>query len=134
MFSSKKSLNKIESLQKGALRFALDDDTISYKLLLEKLGKPTMNLARERLLYIKVYKTLNSLTTCLMQELLKLRKTNKSFSNKYKLNLGIPVVSQVTCGTKSLRNFGPKICNFSKKHAKSGVSCDCGVCGVENIT
>ena len=67
-FSSKKSLNKIESLQKRALRFALDDDTSSYKLLLENLGKPTMNLARERLLYIEVYKTLNSLNPCLMQE------------------------------------------------------------------
>ena len=117
-FSSKKSLNKIESLQKRALRFALDDDTSSYKLLLENLGKPTMNLARERLLYIEVYKTLNSLNPCLMQELFKLRKTNRNFSNKYKINLGIPVVSQVTYGTKSLRSFGPKICNFSKKPRK----------------
>ena len=57
MFSSKRSLNKIENLQKRALRFVLDDYTSSYELLLEKSGKPTMNLARERLLlkYIRFW-------------------------------------------------------------------------------
>ena len=53
MFSSKRSLNKIENLQKRALRFALDDYTSFYELLLEKSGKSTMNLAIERLLCIE---------------------------------------------------------------------------------
>ena len=57
MFSSKRSLNKIENLQKRALRFVLDDYTSSYELFLEKSGQPSMNLATERLLYIEVYKT-----------------------------------------------------------------------------
>ena len=52
MFPSKRSLNKIENLQKPALCFVLDDYTSSYGLLLGKSGKPTMNLARERLLCI----------------------------------------------------------------------------------
>ena len=56
MFSSKRSLNKIENLQKRTLCFVLDDYTSSYELLLEKSGKPTMNLAREGLLYIEVCK------------------------------------------------------------------------------
>ena len=51
MFSSKRSLNKIENLQKCALRFVLDNYTSSYELLLEKSGKPTTNLARERLMH-----------------------------------------------------------------------------------
>ena len=38
MFSSKRSLNKIENLQKRAFRFVLDDNTSSYELLLEKSG------------------------------------------------------------------------------------------------
>ena len=109
MFSSKRSLNKIENLQKRALRFVLDDYTSSYELLLEKSGKPTMNLARERLLYIEVYKTLNSLNPCFMQELFKLRETKRNVRNKYRLNLDIPVDNQVTYGTKSLRSIGPKI-------------------------
>ena len=86
MFASKRSLNKIENWQKQALRLVLDDYTSSYKLLLEKSGKPTMKLAIERLLCIKVYKTLNSLNPCFMQELFKLREINRNVCNKYELN------------------------------------------------
>ena len=49
---NKRSLNKIENLQKRALRFVLDDHTSSYELLLEKSGKPTMSLASKLILYI----------------------------------------------------------------------------------
>ena len=122
---------------------------MNYELLLEKSGKPTMNLARERLLCIEVYKTLNSLNPCFMQELFKLRETNRNVRKKYKLNLNIPVVNQVNYGTKSLRSFGPKIWNFLPHHVKfaenletfkkiinnsNGVSCNCVVFGLENIS
>ena len=149
MFSSKRSLNKVENLQKRALRFVLDDYTSSCELLLEKSGKPTMNLAREILLCIEVCKTLNSLNTCFMQELFELRETNRNVRNKYKLNVNIPVVNQVNYGTKSLRSFGSKIWNSLPHHIKSaenletfkkiinnwnGVSCNCVFCGLENIS
>ena len=109
IFSRKISLNKIQNLQKRALCFVLNDYTSSYELLFEKSGKPTMNLAQQRPLCIEVYKTFNSLNPCFKQELFKLRETNRNVRNKYKLNLDIPVVYQVTYGTKSLRRFGPKI-------------------------
>ena len=104
-----------------------------------------MSLARERLLCIEIYKTLNSLNPCLMQELFKLRETNRNVRNKYKLNLNIPVVNQVNYGTKILRSFGPEIWNSLQHHIKSpenlktfkkiindwnGVSCNCVVCGL----
>ena len=78
-----------------------------------------MSLVRERLLCIEVYKTLNSLNPCFMQELFKLRETNRNVRNKYKLNLNIPVVNQVNYGTTSLRIFGPKIWNSLLHHVKS---------------
>ena len=81
MFSSKKSL--IENLHRRALRFVLDDYISFYLELLEKLGKPTMNLARERLILIEEYRTLNSLNPCFMQELCKLWETNRNVSNNY---------------------------------------------------
>ena len=112
-FQVKKSLDKIENLQKQALGFVFDDYTSSYEFLLEKSGKPTMNLARERLLCIEVCKSLNSLNPCFMQELFKLTETNRNVRNKYKLNLDIPVVNQVTYGTKILRSFKPKIMELS---------------------
>ena len=95
MFSSKRTLNKIENLQKRALRFVLDDYTSSYELFLEKSGKPTTNLPRERLLCIEVYKALHSLNPCFMQELFNLMETNGNVRNKYRLNLDIPVAHQV---------------------------------------
>ena len=119
MFSSKRSLNKVENLQKRALSFVLDDYTSSCELLLEKSGKPTMNLAREILLCNEGYKTLNSLSPCFMEELFKLRETNRNVRNKYKLNLHIPVANQVNYGTKCLRSFGPKIWNSLPHHLKS---------------
>ena len=102
MFSSKKSLNKIVNLQKRALCLVLDDYTSSSVVLLEKLAKPTMRLARERLLHNEVYKTLKSLNACFIQELFKFRKTNRNDPNKHKLNIGIPVGNQVTFDTKRL--------------------------------
>ena len=61
MFSHKKSLDKIESLHKRALRFLLNDYENSYEELLEKSGKFNMNLRRIRFLCIEIYKTINSL-------------------------------------------------------------------------
>ena len=48
MFSSKRSLIKLNICIKEP--FVLDDYTSSYELILEKSGKPTMKLARQRLL------------------------------------------------------------------------------------
>ena len=96
---------------------------------------------------IEAYKTLNSLNPCFMQEFI-LRETNGNVHNKYKLNLNIAIVNQVNYGTKSLRSFGPKIWNSLSHHIKTaenwetfkkivnnwnGVSCNCIVCGLENI-
>ena len=60
-FSSAQSLNKIENLQKRAVRFLLNDCGSTYEDLLEKSGYPNMNLKRQRTLCIEIYKTLNKL-------------------------------------------------------------------------
>ena len=80
-----------------------------------------------------------------MQKLFKLRKTNRNVCSKYKSNLHIPVVNQVTDGTKSLRSFGPKIWSPLPHHVKSVenlkpfrkllMTCLVTVvCGLENIS
>ena len=45
ILSSKRSLNEVENLQGRAHCFLLEDYTSSYELILQKLGKRTMNLA-----------------------------------------------------------------------------------------
>ena len=54
-----------------------------------------------------------------MQELFKLKETNRNVRNKYKSNLNIPVVNQVSYGTKSPRSFRHKIWNSLRHHVKS---------------
>ena len=61
MFSSAKSLNKVESLQKRALRFLYEDYVSSYEELLQKAGKETMKVNRLRSLCIEIYKSINNL-------------------------------------------------------------------------
>ena len=74
MLSHKKSLNKIESLHKRALRFLLNDYENSYEELLEKSGKCNMNLQRIRFLCIEIYKTINSLNPNFMKKMFEIKK------------------------------------------------------------
>ena len=67
MFSSAKSLNKVESLQKRALRFLYEDYVSSYEELLQKAGKKTMKVNRLRSLCIEIYKLINNINPTYMR-------------------------------------------------------------------
>ena len=54
--SSAKSLNKVENLQKRAVRFLHNDYSSSYEELLKKSGKSTVNVSNYRSLYLKFSK------------------------------------------------------------------------------
>ena len=66
MFSSAKSLNKVESLQKRALCFLYDNYDSSVESILKLAGKSTMNVNRLRSLSIEISKTLNNINPALM--------------------------------------------------------------------
>ena len=119
MFSSAKSLNKVESLQKRALRFLYDNYDSSYESILKISGKSTVNVNRLRSLCIEIFKTLNNINPAFMNEIFELRKTNRAVRNQYKLNLEVPIINQVTFGAKSIRYLGPKIWNSLPFHIKS---------------
>ena len=86
-FSSAQSLNKIEKLQKRALRFLLNDYDSTYEDLLEKSSYPNMDLRRQGTLCIEIYKTLNKSNPYYMNDIIKLRNTDRLTRRKYKLNL-----------------------------------------------
>ena len=110
MLSHKKSLDKIESLHKRALRFLLNDYVSSYEQLLEKSGTCNMNILLLRCLCIEIYKTLNDLNhPSFMKEIFEKRNENRVTRDRYKLNLNIPRRNCVTFGSKSLKFRGPKI-------------------------
>ena len=143
MFSSAKSLNKVESLQKRALRFLYEDYVSSYEELLQKAGKETMKVNRLRSLCIEIYKLINNINPTYMNEIFKLRKISRAVRSNYKLNLDVPTINQVSFGGKGLRYYRPKIWNLLSFHIKSsenlkafinsmkswnGISCMCKVC------
>ena len=122
MFSSAKSLSKVESLQKRPLRFLYDSYDSSYESLLKLAGKSTMNVTRLRILCIEIFKTLNNINPVFMNEIFELRKTKRAVRNQYKFNLEVPIINQVTFGDKSIRYLGPKIWNSLPFHIKSSES------------
>ena len=61
MFTSKSSLPKLETIQKRALRFVLDDYASDYYDLLKTVDVPGMRIVALRFLAIEVYKCINSL-------------------------------------------------------------------------
>ena len=143
MFSSTKSLNKVESLQKRALGFLYEDYVLSNEELLQRAEKEAMKVNRLRSLCIEIYKLINSIIPTYMNEIFKLRKISRVVRSNYKLNLDVPTINQVSFGGKSLGYYKPKIWNLLSFHVKSsknleafintitnwnGVSCKCKVC------
>ena len=102
MFSSAKSLNKVESLQKRVLRFLYEDYVSSYEELLQKAGKETMKVNRLRSLCIEIYKSINNINPTYMNEIFKLRKTSRAVRSNYKLLIKLVLVIRVldTTGQK----------------------------------
>ena len=75
MFSSAKSVNKVESLQKRALCFLYDNYDSPYESILKLAGKSTINVNRLRGICIEICKTLNNINPAFMNETFELRKT-----------------------------------------------------------
>ena len=101
-FSSRKSINKIENIQKRALRFLLNDYSSDYETLLKKTNKCTMEV--NCLTFIKDY----------------FGKNENSVSKKY--DLKIPIRHSVTFGDKSLRSLAPRVWNSLPKQVKTETS------------
>ena len=101
MFSSAKLLNKLETLQKRALRFLYEDYVLSYEELLQKAGRETMKVNRLRSLCTEIYKLINNINPMYMNEIFKLRKISRAVCSHYKLNLDVPTINQVSFGGKS---------------------------------
>ena len=114
MFSSAKSLNKIESQQKIALGYLYSDYESSYDTLLAKSGKVTTKASRFKSLCIEIYKSISSINLPFMNEIFRLRVTNRTVRTQHRLNIDIPKVNHVSFGIKSITSFGPKIWNSHK--------------------
>ena len=117
-YSSSKSINKVEMIQKRALRFIFNDNSSSYKELLIKAKKNVMSVNRLRNLCIEIFKTINNMNHPFMKEIFTVKNCNKTVRQQHKNNLEIKVTKTETFGTKSLTSLGPKVWNSLPAHLK----------------
>ena len=142
-FSSSKSLSKVESIQRRALRFLHDDNDSSYEDLLTKTGKKFMSVYRLKSLCIEIFKTINNLNPIYMKDIFQLAITDRPVRQHNTHNLKKVSMRTTTFGTKSLTSLGPTIWNKLPAHLKSaenlvgfrkmiknwnGEKCSCKLC------
>ena len=142
-FASAKSVQKIENIQKRALRFLLGDYESSYEDLLSKVSKATMTVQRLRFLCIEIYKTINNLNPIYMKSIFTKQDSLRPRREQNKNNLIIHRTNTHKIGTRSLTSLGPQIWNSLPLHLKTaeslgvfkklikvwdGVSCKCNFC------
>ena len=141
MFTGKKSLDRIEDIQKRALRFVLNDYQSNYQDLLNKSEATGIKIMTLRLLAIEVYKCVNNLNPKYLNEMFTKKKCSYDFRDNSILER--PKSNTTKYGLKSFRNYGAKIWNLLPNNYKSAVSlgdfktiikswngpnCQCSVC------
>ena len=120
IFSSVILLNKIGSLQKRGLCYLYSNYESPYGALLAKTSKVTTKASRLKTFCVETYKSINSIKPSFINEIFTLRVTNRAFCSQYRLNFGIPKVSQVNFGNKSIKYSGnSKIWSSFPPHKKS---------------
>ena len=113
-----KSINKIENMQKRALRFLLIDYSSDHETLLKKTNKCTMEVKRLRLLALEIFKSFNENCPTFIKDYFE--KNENSVSKKY--NLKIPIRNSATFGENSLRSIAPRVWNSLPEQLKTETS------------
>ena len=143
VFTGKKSLDRIENIQKRALRFVLDDYGSSYHDLLIQTEVPGIKIMTLRLSAIEVFKCVNKLNPEYLNEMFTIKKCPYNFRDTSILERSKSNTTRY--GLKSFRNYGAKIWNLLPNNCKSAVllddfkkmikswngpSCKCPVCSM----
>ena len=120
MFTGKKSLDRIENIQKRAFCFVLVDYGSSYHDLLIQSEVPGIKIITFRLLAIELFKCMNELHPEYLNEMFTIKKCPYDFHDtsileRFKANT-------TRYGLKSFRNYGAKIWNLLPINCKSAVS------------
>ena len=110
MYTTKKLLDRIENIQKRALRFVLNDYHSNYHDLLIKSEATGIKITTLRLLSIEVYKCVNDLNPEYLNEMFTIK--NYPYDCRDNSILERPKSNTTKYGLKSFRNYGAKIWNL----------------------
>ena len=117
-FNFMRSTDKIESIERKALRLLYNNYTSAYDSLLAEVNKPSMELTRYRTPTLVIFKTLNVLNPAYMQVIFYFRFLSARRPN----NRAIVRTNTNTYGAKSRRSLGPQIWNSLPGHIKTETS------------
>ena len=119
MFTSPKSVRKIEHVQERALRILLNNYTSDYETLLDMSKKSTVFTRIHRTLAQEVYKTLNDCNPAYMKTIfVKTLRENSRRPN----DLRRQGFRGITYGQNSLRELGTQVWNNLPEEFKSAPS------------
>ena len=117
-FCSARNCDKLESLNKRALRFVFNDKVSSYQQLLHKSKGSTLYNRRVQNMLITIYKCLNCNSfPKYLKNMFTLRQSQYSFRKTNILSLCKPVTS--TCGLNSFCCPASKNCNSLPNNVRS---------------
>ena len=143
MFTSKASLSKLETLQKRALRFVLNDYESTYQNLLHNCNVPGIKILLLRNLAIEVYKCVTKINPAYLNEMFSVKKCPYDLRDDFIVER--PRVNYVNFGLKSFESYDAKIWNALPKSYKSvfsihdfetiikswdGPKCRCVICNL----
>ena len=92
-------------------RFVYNNYSILYEDLFEKAGKVKMSVNMLKILFVEIYKTMNTMNPESTNKIFKVKENKKLVTEQYRLNLETPEWNQVNFGTKNLKVHGPEIWN-----------------------
>ena len=145
-FCSKRDTDKVEKIQKRALRMVLDGCESDYGTLLQKAKMQTLDVGRIKTLATEICKTLHSLNPSYISEIFKDNSTGRRQLH-ITYSLTVQRYNTVTFGRNSLRFLRPKIWNHLPREFETaedlktlkillkqwnGPQCNCNLCKYSN--
>ena len=108
--------NRLENLQKRALRFVHSDFDSNYKSLLEKSKLDSLYLAREKKILIQVYKIIHRDCPPFLFDMFELKQTTRA--TRGKLTVHLPRRRTTKYGINSFMYTGAKLWNSLRNETR----------------
>ena len=144
-FCSNRSMYKLEKVHKQALRVVLNDDTSSYRVLLDTVSKPTLYVSRQKSIAIEAYKCYDNENPEYINVMLD--PLNKPYDLRGGSRAEQPKVNTTSCGLNTFTYQAAKLWNILPSHIKvadsifefkslvskwNGPECHCDSCDLCN--
>jgi hypothetical protein len=114
--------NKMELVQKRALRYVYNDYSSTYKELRERANKPLLYIHRIKLIMVEIYKIINKMGPKYLHDMFTVKDNNYNVRNK--LTLVLPKFNTVKYGKKSIKYEGVKFWNLLTNEVRQAINVD----------